>query len=140
VTHIAGVNILYLPGTTVTAGGYLHGKISTTYCSPYNHPAPPPAIGGNGEPENPVMAQDSYFRLYPNPTPGKFTLELKGKVDPSQVSVEILSVLGDKVESVGALHSSKQEFSLSDKPTGLYLVHVSTPDGVQTQKIIKNPL
>jgi hypothetical protein len=140
VTHIAGVNIIYQPGTRVDAGGYLHGYISTTFCAPYNHPTPPPVVSGLGDPENSnsIVSSGSMFRIYPNPTTGKFTLELKGEIDPATVNVEIMSVLGDRIQTTKSLGSVKQEFSLSDRPTGIYMVHVTTPSGMQTQKIIKN--
>jgi hypothetical protein len=138
VTHIAGVNIIYQPGTRVDAGGYLHGYISTTYCAPYNHPTPPPVVAGLGDQENNLVSQGSMFRIYPNPTTGKFTLELKGDIDPATVNVEIMSVLGNRIQTTKSLGSVKQEFSLSDRPTGIYMVHVTTPSGMQTQKIIKN--
>lgn len=139
VTHIAGSNIRYLPGTKVDAGGYMHGKISTIYCAPYVHPAPPSApISGNGNGEEIFGTKDDFFKIYPNPTPGTFTLELKGDIDPNNVNVEILSVLGDRIQTTSNLNSRKQEFSITNRPSGIYMVHVNTPSGTQTRKIIKN--
>ncbi len=137
VTHIAATNILYYPGTKVDAGGYLHGYISTTYCGPYIHPAPPSKIAGIGDEEGTVVKDGSIFKIYPNPTPGKFTLELKGAIDPSTVKVEILGILGDRIVSNGTVNGMKQEFSLADRPTGVYMVHVSSGTASETQKIIK---
>lgn len=138
VTHIAGTNIRYLPGTVVNAGGYLHGYISTTYCGPYIHPAPPTKIAGLGDDESSIMqSSGGMFKIYPNPTPGKFTLELKGEIDPSTVKVEIMGILGDRILSKSSVNGKKQEFNLSDRPTGVYMVHVSSGTVSETQKIIK---
>jgi hypothetical protein len=137
VTHIAATNILYYPGTRVDAGGYMHGYISTVYCGPYIHPAPPAKIAGLGDEEGIVVKEGSIFKIYPNPTPGKFTLELKGAIDPSTVKVEIMGILGDRILSNGSVNGMKQEFSLADRPTGVYMVHVSSGTNSETQKIIK---
>jgi hypothetical protein len=137
VTHIAGSKILYFPGTRVDAGGYLHGYISTTYCSPYTHPAPPAVMAGFGEQNSMTDQKSGMFKIYPNPTPGKFTLELKGDLDPSQVQVEIFGTLGERLQSKETVKSRKQEFSLSEMPTGVYMIHVSSSTKTETQKIIK---
>ncbi|MCX6267479.1 MAG: T9SS type A sorting domain-containing protein [Bacteroidetes bacterium] len=137
VKHIAGTNILYYPGTKVLAGGYLHGYISTVFCNP---PVPPavlaPVVAGI---ENPGIGNpdNSFFKIYPNPTPGKFTLELKGDMTEAQVHVEIFGVLGDRILSKDMQIDRKQEFSLVEKPTGVYVVHVTSGLKSETEKIIK---
>jgi hypothetical protein len=135
-THIAGQRISYLPGTKVQSGGYLHGYISNTFCNPYNHPAAA-VIAGNGEQPDPLKQENSTFMIYPNPTSGRFTLELKGDAPPSQVHVEIFSILGEKIQSTELPVERKQVFSLADKPSGVYVVHVSSGAYSETQKIIK---
>jgi hypothetical protein len=137
VKHIAGTNIIYYPGTKVDLGGYMRGYISTSYCTPYIHPGPAtPVISGI---ENPGIGNpnNSFFKIYPNPTPGKFTLELNGDVNASQVHVEIFGVLGDRILSKDMLIDRKQEFSLAEKPTGVYVVHVTSGVNSETEKIIK---
>lgn len=138
VTHIAGTNIKYLPGTSVNPGGYLHGYISTTYCGPYIHPVPPSKIAGEGDEAAPsLQSRSGMFKIYPNPTTGKFTLELKGDVDPATVKVEIMGILGDRILSRSSVDGMKQDFSLSDRPTGVYMIHVTSGNISETQKIIK---
>jgi hypothetical protein len=87
-----------------------------------------PAIGS---PNN------SFFKIYPNPTPGKFTLELNGDFTSSQVHVEIFGVLGDRILSKDMQIERKQEFSLAEKPTGVYIIHVTSGLNSETEKIIK---
>jgi hypothetical protein len=137
VKHIAGTNIIYYAGTKVDLGGYMRGYISTIFCSPYIHPASSaPVIAGM---ENPGIGNpnNSFFKIYPNPTPGKFTLELNGDVTSAQVHVEIFGVLGDRILSKDMQIDRKQEFSLVEKPTGVYVVHVSSGVKSETEKIIK---
>jgi hypothetical protein len=137
VTHIAGQNILYEPGTKVESGGSLHGYISTTYCSPYSHPLAPAAIEGIADQTDPSGTSNNLFKIYPNPTPGNFTLELKGDNSSAQVHIDIFGILGERVLSKDLLIQRKQEFSLIEKPTGLYVIHVSSGADSGTEKIIK---
>jgi hypothetical protein len=137
VKHIAGTNIIYYPGTKVDLGGYMHGYISTVFCSPYIHPAAStPVVAGV---ENPGIGNpnNSFFKIYPNPTPGKFTLELNGEATAAQVHVEIFGVLGDRILSKDMQIERKQEFSLIERPTGVYVVHVTSGANSETEKIIK---
>lgn len=138
VTHIAGSNIIYYPGTRVFSGGYLHGYISATFCAPYIHPAPPAVSHGGDEQPAGMSGERNIVRIFPNPTTGNFTLELSGKVDPSTVNVEILGLLGKRIESVTGLTAPRSEFSLTGKPTGMYMIHVTTPSGTEVGKIIKH--
>ncbi|MCX6277914.1 MAG: T9SS type A sorting domain-containing protein [Bacteroidetes bacterium] len=135
-THIAGQNIIYYPGTKVDLGGYLHGKISTIFCSPPN-PILAPVIAGNINQGVQDMMDNGFFKIYPNPTPGKFTLELKGDQTESDVHIEIFGILGDRILSKDMKLERKQEFSLSDKPVGVYVIHVTSGLNTQTEKIIK---
>lgn len=138
INHIAGQNIIYYPGTTIFQGGYLHGQISTEFCTPYIHPGPAQVVSGSEELPDPLQSANSFFKVYPNPTPGKFTLELKGDASPSQVHVDIFGILGEKILSKDLLMERKQEFSLSDRPTGVYVVHVTSGANSETEKIIKH--
>jgi hypothetical protein len=137
VKHYAGTSIHYYAGTKVESGGYMLGKISATFCSPYVHPASEiPVISGI---DNPGIGNpnNSFFKIYPNPTPGKFTLELKGDVTAGKVHVEILGVLGERILSKDMQIDRKQEFSLAEKPVGVYIVHVTSGLNSETEKIIK---
>jgi hypothetical protein len=139
VTHIAGQNIRYLPGTIVNVGGYLHGYISTTFCNSYNSYGPAQTTEGTGETENPpnLSSGNTIFKIYPNPTSGKFTLELKGDHEKLQAQVEIVGILGERIMSKDMTLERKQEFSLADRPVGVYVIHVTSGVNSETQKIIK---
>ena len=136
VQHIAGTKIIYYPGTKVEPGGYLWGHISATpSCNPYNHNSP--VVAGIENPETGVRFGNSFFKIYPNPTPGKFTLELNDDVNTARVHVEIFGILGDRILSKDLLIDRKQEFSLAEKPVGVYVIHVTAGASTVTEKIIK---
>ena len=94
-------------------------------------------IAGTGDSGEPLKSGDSFFRIYPNPTSGNFTLELKGDATSAQVHVDIFGILGEKIQSKDLVMERKQEFSLNDRPTGVYVVHVISGTLSETAKIIK---
>ena len=133
-TMAAGKNILYYPGTLVNEGGFLSGYIDTTglYCL-----AHPPAAIVTGSREQGQGRQETFFRIYPNPTEGEFTLELNG-YDPSEkISVSLYSMKGEKMISAVISDERKHEFSLSGKPSGLYLIRVVAGVNSSSLRIVK---
>jgi len=140
-TMIAGQNILYYPGTTVYAGGYLHGYIAPSgpWCG--SGSLIPQAIS-NRETENLTVTSERSkegpsFKIYPNPTTGNFTLELNG-IDVAQpVTIVIYSMKGDKIHKEILVGTKKYDLSLSGKPTGLYFVRIVTEGIAETVKIVK---
>jgi len=142
-TMIAGQNILYYPGTTVSAGGYMHGYIA---------PSGPWCGGGSLLPQvNPNrdteeiedqtiasrMTGGPSFKLYPNPTTGTFILELSG-IDVAQpVTIMIYTMQGDRVHQEILEGTKKYELSLAGQPTGLYFVRIVTDGIAETVKVIK---
>lgn len=137
VTHIAGTNIIYYPGTRVHPGGYLHGYISTTFCAPYIHPAPPAVMAGTGSSEKGSISRNTQFKVYPNPTPGRFTVELQGNESPANVKVEIFGSLGERIQTTPSMQSNREEYTLEGRPSGMYMIHITSPSGTETRKIIK---
>jgi hypothetical protein len=136
-THIAGQKITYFPGTRVFSGGYMHGYISTTsYCNPPN-PILSPVIAGNINEGAKELMGNAMFKIYPNPTPGDFTVELKGDLPEEKTHIEIYGMLGDRIMTKDIMTDRKQSFTLSGKPVGVYVVHVTTGTVTKTEKIIK---
>lgn len=133
-TMIAGQNIKYLPTTIVQSGGYLWGYIAPTgpWCSTLSMPA-----YAMGEDEIPGSMQQSFFKVYPNPTNGSFILELTGEPSVESVTVDIYGIWGRKVMSAGINGEIKHAFSLSDRPAGIYFIRVISGEKAETIKIIK---
>lgn len=132
-TFIAGVKILYLPGTTVQAGGYMLGKIAPSgpFCTPVK--ITEVAAGQN---DQPMVTGNAFFSLFPNPTNGNFTLVQKGDHNLQNVTVEVFTLSGEKV-LMERMAGQKREFRFADMPAGLYFVKVMADDYVETIKLVK---
>jgi PKD repeat protein len=131
---IAGQNIVYFPGTVITQGGYMYGYIAPggPWCGV---PAKPVIAAGNEEKF--VKPERTFFRVFPNPTTGAFTLALNGYIPAEQVGVTIYNMKGEKVLSDFIVNELRHEFSLSGVPSGLYLVKVETGSRTGTARILK---
>jgi hypothetical protein len=141
---LAGQNILLKPGTTVISGGYAHGFISTQcfWCSAYpnvNLPATTPDESDNQLIPEPMLVKQGgdSFRVYPNPTTGKFTVELPVMSETAVVKLEVYNLRGEKLFHNQYSGPGKHLVSLEGRPKGIYLVRV-IGDGVSGYaKLIK---
>jgi hypothetical protein len=95
---IAGYSVNMLPGTHFQSGSQVHAYIdlSGEFCTN------PKAIVVEEEPVPEILPfefadKDSFFRVYPNPNTGQFTLELREVSDHAVISVEIFSLIGETV-------------------------------------------
>lgn len=137
VTLIAGQNIIYYPGITVYAGGYMWGYIAP--CGPWCTYGPVSIVSVPPEPEpgNYPVSDKSFFTIYPNPTTGGFSLETRGVEESAQIKVEIYGMQGDRVFSANVKGKKIYDFSLSGKSSGVYFIRVVTGLHAGTGKIIK---
>ena len=139
-TFIAGQNIRYLPGTMVQPGGYMHGYITLTgeYCG-----AKAPAIVEAGmqstkyEVRSTKYSDNDLYRVYPNPTDGKFMVEYIGKDQPGTIQVEVFSMKGERILTKEMTEVRKQEFSLEGRAEGIYLVRIIADKGMKTVRVMK---
>jgi uncharacterized protein (TIGR02145 family) len=134
-TMIAGQRIVYLPGTTVMPGGYLHGYITTTgqYCGMQ---APSvPSVAGAGEP---TETSEIEFRVFPNPTKGLVNIEVVQSTPDGNARIELFSLLGEKISSAPLTFDRKNSISLEGQPAGIYFLRILSGDQFRTVKIIKN--
>jgi hypothetical protein len=133
VTFIAGAKILFLPGTKVTAPGYMHGYIAPAgpFCGATKLTEVTPKTEGT-----PLATERTWFTLYPNPTNGDFTLVQKGEQAYSEVRIEVFSMSGTKVMTESMI-GAKHEFRFSTMPSGLYFVKVVAEGYVETIKLVK---
>ena len=113
----------------------MHGKIfDGAYCG-YKSPSLVNSVEGTVE--QPVILQNSSFKLYPNPTTGNFTLEQTSGSLHESVKVEIYGIQGGRVMSGELTREKKHEFSISDFPAGLYFVKVVAGNEAETIKLVK---
>ncbi len=142
---IAGESIHMFPGTTVEHGGYLLARIAEhddDYC-----PIPRTRVISN-EPfaskEEALSAdflneisENSFFKVYPNPTRDQFTLELHHYTYDAHILVEVYSMRGKLIKRKQVQGDQPHTFSLEDQPHGIYLIRVMQEDQVDTERIIK---
>jgi hypothetical protein len=136
VTMIAGQKIRYLPGAWAKAGGYMHGKIAPSgpYCQ---SPSAPVVASFTGEEENnPASTVQSSIRVYPNPTNGRFRIELTGKSQTVPLQVEIYGMRGEKVLSESVPGEKFHEFSLAGRSPGIYFIKVIDGADILTAKLV----
>ncbi|MEI7981175.1 MAG: T9SS type A sorting domain-containing protein, partial [Bacteroidota bacterium] len=139
VTMIAGQNIRFLSGAIVHSGGYLYGHITTngSYCGtqgPYIVNTSPDVLENITE----VEQDAAFFKIYPNPTTGKFILELPKEEVNSEVVVQIYSILGKLIlKEEKPSGNRKYEFMISDRQPGIYVISVTNGGRTGTAKIIK---
>jgi hypothetical protein len=86
-------------------------------------------------------AADNGFdvKLFPNPSTGKFTVELnKDNKDEKEYEIEIMNLLGQKVYSKKSTFEKRQhEVDLNESfATGAYIVRVRQGETMVTRKII----
>jgi hypothetical protein len=150
-TLIAGQSIILLPGTMVQAGGYLHAYITTEgifcgdlekhFLEPELLPeliADKPKVEKSGAELTTHLPQEVSFRVYPNPTPGVFTLELTGYDQEATIVVDVFGLRGETIrrkELSGAqqLHT----LSIEGYQPGMYFIRVVSGQQVGVERIIK---
>ncbi len=135
-TFVAGLNILFLPGTTVDPGGYLHGSVTTIgqYCGIQ----PASMVSTITGVENPALKmQASSFILYPNPTQGVFTIALKDRREPVTIYLEICNQQGRKIISKDLSGAPSYLLSMPQAPSGLYFIRLVCEGKVETFKLLK---
>ncbi len=135
-TMIAGQKIIYRPGTSVISGGYMHGTITDIgqYCgmkAPISD-----SVRSYGDKKT-TTAEQSFFKIYPNPTNGSFILELKEEVPTDKVNVDAYGPRGEKVFTEVLTGERRHEFSLSGLPVGVYFIRVISGNKAKTEKIKK---
>lgn len=140
-TLVAGERIIFSPQATVAAGGYLYAYIDTTgtYCN--SQPAMPSANEHDVPGEMASMVQhgqnNAFFRLYPNPTSGRFTIEVDNGAGSGKTSVEIRGMIGQLLVKSDFQGNGKYSFDLTPFPAGIYLLRVLHGDKTGYAKVIK---
>lgn len=140
VNLIAGQNIIMLPGTHAHSGSYLHAWISLVdHCGIIT---PPPLMASPAEiipVEQQIRAFDkeTFFKVYPNPTTGDFTIEMQGFEESEPVLIQIFTMQGTMITNQQMPGAKEYTFSLAGRQTGMYLVRVMQTDKTGVVKIMK---
>jgi len=96
-------------------------------------------VAAGQEPPAKELPDHSFFRLYPNPTTGDFTLELREAALAGIALVTVYDSRGERVLTSSMTGLSKREFSLLGMPAGLYFISVTNGDKGATKKLLFNP-
>ena len=133
---IAGVNILYEPGTLVEAGGYMHGYIAPggPWCGAKS--ANVLTTVATGEVTFPAAENNSTFIVYPNPTSGQFIIEQRGDAAYRNIQVDIYGMQGNKVYSSQNNGSHKMDCNLEGNSSGLYHIRINADGNISIFKLI----
>jgi hypothetical protein len=137
-TLIAGSKILFLPGTRVNYGGYIHGYISTNgnYCTatPNQYVA---NAGNVTESVEGMTDKGRSIRIYPNPTSDVVNIEFASQDIPDDAEITLYNMQGEKLIRKLLRNESSFQLSLSGKPTGMYLVHIQSGDKHEIARVVK---
>ncbi len=142
---IAGESIHMLPGTTVEYGGYLLARIAVNdddYCGiPRAKEIAPKPVTSK---EDVVFAafpykirENGFFKLYPNPTDGTFTLELANAEPKQSITVDVYGMLGGRLFTEELPPQRLHTLSLKGHQPGIYIIRVMKGDNVGVERLIK---
>lgn len=86
----------------------------------------------------PGLSSDAYFRVYPNPTHGTFTLELIGYETGTVAVVEVIGLRGERIlrKEIPA-DQAQHTIDLHGHPAGVYLLRLVRDGQTSVQRLIK---
>lgn len=132
----AGVSINFGDGFIAESGSYVLAVITDVYCSlPENMLASEEVVIPAEIPS--MTANDSFFKVYPNPTSNSFTLELNEFDESLKITVEIYGMMGERILQDELFGSQLYHFEMSTMPKGVYILRVLKGDQTEMQKIIR---
>jgi hypothetical protein len=133
VNLISGGNIIFLPGTTVFDGGYLHGSITSAglFCN-----APVLKEAGISS-LDPADAGDYQFRIFPNPATTEVNVSLSGISEKQQSELSLFGIRGNRIFTRTLTGSENISFSVAGLPPGIYTLRLISGDKVQTKKLVR---
>lgn len=73
------------------------------------------------------------FKIYPNPTSSTFNIEFNGRVEGN---MRVLDMTGKQMLQ-RSISARLEKVNLSKAPAGIYFVQISTSQGVETLKLVK---
>ena len=81
--------------------------------------------------------KDIKIAVSPNPTASDLTLNLSIE-EATDMEVSIIDLAGRVISSrsLSGVTELKEEFNVSILANGVYMIHISTKNGVQTQKFV----
>jgi hypothetical protein len=137
---IAGQKILLREGTRIENGGYLLARINPEgpWCNqPVRLPESLSIADEAGKPKEPSRSSGLFFRIYPNPTPGDFILELEPGGNKEEVMLEVLSLQGCRILQQSLHGELRNTISLTGCQPGMYIIVVHRAHETVISKIVR---
>jgi hypothetical protein len=138
VTLVAGTSIHLLPHTHIHQGALFNARIDVdgTFCG--NDIIIHDEVITDIEPTpQQIRERVSFFRVYPNPTDGIFTLELLTDVDTGSIQVEVFALHGTRVLHQELPAQQLHLVDLTHFQPGMYIIRVSVGDHSGFERLIK---
>jgi hypothetical protein len=139
VSLIAGMNIFLLPGTFVESGAELLAAItiSGNFCNAFQS-----SVVANPIPEEEVipalMFDGQRFKIYPNPTTGKFTLSLDKPLEEQSLHITISNMMGKTLVRQTLENFAQFEFDLTGQTPGIYIIRLGSGNQLEVYKLALN--
>lgn len=138
-TLISGHSIIMTPGVQIDSGAYFRAYITSDSIFCVN---PTPLMlaedeNQDDEPFLPSIEKEIFFRIFPNPTTGSFTLELKEFDELNSITVEVSSMVGERIIRQEMPATAQYEIDLSGYQPGIYLVRVIQGKEAGVLKVVK---
>lgn len=135
---VAGHNIIMKDGTYFQSGSYVHAYIDQTgeFCSnPKAIVVEEESLPETSPPE--LNRKESFFKVYPNPTTGGFTMEFNDDPGDNNIVVEIYNLIGERV-MFGELPGEKlHHINITQVKPGIYIVRAIYSKKTGIVKLIK---
>jgi hypothetical protein len=139
---IAGEKILYLPGTKVEQGGYMHGYISPQGPWCYQTKSAvltlePSALTLEPSALNTVYPDGFRVRVWPNPVSDLLNVAWEGRDSSAETQVQLFGLYGNILLNTTIAGSNKMVVTMKNLPGGMYVVKVTQGRGSEVVKVVK---
>ncbi len=78
---------------------------------------------------------ENQISIFPNPTTGQFTIDLRGSATPR--SVEITDITGKTIKQLSINNNKLTIINIENQPAGIYFIKIQTENNIIIKKIIK---
>lgn len=81
-------------------------------------------------------ANELRIEVYPNPSSGKFVLDIVAEAMPEKLQAQVYDAVGNRVYET-MLQNNRSEIDISHLPSGMYMLHLKNNNGlIHTQKLL----
>jgi hypothetical protein len=146
VNFSAGHAVVLKPGTTISSGATFHAYIDPglacgddIYLKNAQQGAHETSKGDLvSATENPIIEKpllDFSAEIFPNPTDGNITVQLKGIVENQSTTITIYNSFGELVNQT-TTNSARSTINLSDQANGIYVIKIQNEANVFVGRVV----